>query len=114
MNDGTPLLLLLSAQEVKKVRGKSKTELKKLERELRVRQQAELHALDNQLVAHNASKSLLPKGEGRAGDGDKEEEKEEEEEEEEEEDEDVHHQANENGKGRQGRMPDGLVPFLCQ
>jgi len=90
-------------REVKKVRGKSKTELKKLERELRVRQQAELHALDNQLVAHNASKSLLPKGEGRAGDGDKEEEKEEEE------DEDVHHQANENGKGRQGRMPDGLA-----
>jgi hypothetical protein len=36
---------------VKKARGKSKAEVKKMEHELRAKQQAELHALDRELAA---------------------------------------------------------------
>lgn len=38
-------------REVKKARGKSKAEVKKMEHELRAKQQAELHALDRELAA---------------------------------------------------------------
>jgi hypothetical protein len=53
-------------QEVKKTRGKPKAELKRMEHELRAKQQTELHALDRQLAAQRPKpvpKPLSPKAE---------------------------------------------------
>jgi len=58
---------------VKKARGKSKAEVKKMEHELRAKQQAELHALDRELAAlrpKRVPKPPTPKANDSDDDGD--------------------------------------------
>lgn len=51
----TYAVMVLMVQDLKNTRGKPKAELKKMERELRLRQQTELHEFDRQLAAQRAA-----------------------------------------------------------